>query len=447
MRSGRNREKGVGMKHRARLIALAALAILIAAVAAGCGSSSSSSSSASSTTASSAPASTSATNASSGSAAPSPASLGTPHKATGSPYTFGVINLESGPVTFPEVREAEQAGVDYVNNYLNGINGHPIQLATCVSDGQPATSTNCANQIASKHPLLILGAADTGSPGSFTVWSRDGLAYIGGAPFTPVESNAKNGAIFISLTVADNAAAIQYAKDTYHVKKASVIYVDDTQGTYTAKIIENEMKNAGFSIKTVPVSPTQADMSSAAASAISSSPDLVYDETPGQCPAVLKALKSVGYSGHIGGIDPCTSPPALASAGSAADGLIFAQPFYSLNSGQPDANLALAIIGKYAPKNIALDSPALAGLGSVMNIQKTLSAVKGQLDSKSILSAFTLGSNHPNFLAHPYTCNRQQVPAQAASCNGDMLIKQVSGGQIKTISNWIDAAHLYTPGS
>ena len=149
MRSGRNREKGVGMKHRVRLTALAALTILIAAVAAGCGSSSSSSSSASSTAASSAPASTSATNASSGSAAPSPASLGTPHKATGSPYTFGVINLESGPVTFPEVREAEQAGVDYVNNYLNGINGHPIQLATCVSDGQPATSTNCANQIAS----------------------------------------------------------------------------------------------------------------------------------------------------------------------------------------------------------------------------------------------------------------------------------------------------------
>ena len=289
-------------------------------------------------------------------------------------------------------------------------------------DGQPATSTNCANQIVAKHPLLILGAADTGSAGSFTVYGRNGLAYIGGAPFTPVESNAKNAAIFISLTVADNAAAIQYAKNTYHVKKASLIYVDDTQGTYTGKIIENEMKNAGFSVKTVPVSPTQADMSSAAASAISSSPDLVYAETPSQCPAVLKALKSVGYTGHIGGIDPCTSPPALASAGSAANGLIFAQPF-------------------------ALDSPALAGLGSVINIQKTLSAVKGNLSSKSVLSAFTSGANHPNFLAHAYTCNRTQVPAQAASCNGWMLVKQVDNGKIKTISDWIDAAHLFTPGT
>ena len=75
-------------------------------------------------------------------------------------------------------------------------------------------------------------------------------------------------------------------------------------------------------------------------------------------------------------------------------------------------------MAKYAPKNIALDSPALSGLGSVINIQKTLSAVKGKLTSNAVLSAFTSGSDHPNFLAHAYTCNRTQVPAQAASCNG-----------------------------
>ncbi len=82
----------------------------------------------------------------------------------------------------------------------------------------------------------------------------------------------------------------------------------------------------------------------------------------------------------------------------------------------------------------------------MINIQKTLSASRVQLTSKSILSAFTSGSNHPNFLAHAYTCNRTQVPAQAASCNGWMLVKQVENGHIKTISNWVDAAHLYTPG-
>jgi branched-chain amino acid transport system substrate-binding protein len=418
------------VKSRLRPLALVAIAALAAA---GCGSSSKSSTSGS-TAPTSGATQTSAENV-----------LGTPRKATGTPYVFGLINLESGPVTFPEVRQAEQAAVDYVNNYKNGINGHPIKLAFCTADGQPATDTNCANQIVAKHPLLILGGADNASSGAFPVWQRNKLAYIGGAPFTPAESNAPNAAIFISLTVADNAAAIDYAKKTYGVKKASIIFVDDTQGTYTGKIIENEMKNAGIDVKMVPVSTTQSDMSSAAAAAISDNPDLVYDETPNSCPAVLKALKAVGYTGHIGGIDPCTSPPALKSAGSAADGLIFAQPFYSLDSSNADAKLAGAIVAKYAPRNVALNSPALSGLASVLNIQAALSKVSGTLTSDKVLSAFTSTSNQPNFLAHPYTCDRKQVPAQAASCNGYMLVKQVKGGKIETISSWVYGAKLYHP--
>ena len=48
--------------------------------------------------------------------------FGTPKKATGTPYTFGMINDETGAVTFPEARQGAIAAVNYVNNYLGGIN-------------------------------------------------------------------------------------------------------------------------------------------------------------------------------------------------------------------------------------------------------------------------------------------------------------------------------------
>jgi branched-chain amino acid transport system substrate-binding protein len=434
------------MKHVSRRgIVLGAVVALVVGLLAGCGGSSSSSSSSSSAAPTSASTSSSASS-SAAPAAPSSASLGTPHKATKSPYLFGMINDNSGPVTFPEVSQAATAGIDYVNNYLNGINGHPIQLDLCSSDGQPATSQSCANQIAAKHPMLILGGADTGSSGAFPVWERDSYAYVGGPPFTPVESNAPNAVIFISLVVSDNGAAIQYAKAKLGIKTASILATDNTQGLYTGSVIANEMKGAGIVAKTIPVSPTAADLSAPAASAIGNSPDLVYDETPNACPAALKALKSVGYSGKIAGIDPCTSPPAIASAGSAAEGLLFAEPFYSLDSGNSQASLAAAILAKYAPKTIAVDSPALSGLGAVMNIQATLSKMSASLTGKSILAAFRTGSNHPNFLAHPYTCDGKQVPAQTASCNSYMLIKTIKSGKIVTASNsWVTGAHLYTP--
>lgn len=421
--------------------ALVALS-LAAVAAAGCGSSSDNSRT--TTSSNSSAASTGAST----QAAPAADALGTAKKASGKPIVLGLLNLESGPVTFPEYRQAAELAVKYINDYKGGIGGRPVQLATCATDGQPATSGRCANQIADKNPTAILGGADTGAPGAFPVWERKKLAYMGGIPFTPVESNAPNAVQFYSVSVGDNAATVQYAVDTLGVKKASVIYTDDSQGKATGLgVIVPAFKAAGAEAKAIPVSPSAADLSSAAAAAISSSPDAVYVNTPNACPAVLKALKAVGYSGKIMGIDPCTSPPALKAAGDAAEGLYFAQPFVSLDSGDKDANLMGAAIRKYNGSNIALDSIAQAGFSTVMNVQAALDGVS-DLTEKNILAAFKDGQAHDNFMAHPYTCDGRQLAGNTAICNTYQKIKQIKGGKVTTVTDdWVTGAKLYTPQS
>src|SRR5215212_10742293 len=67
------------------------------------------------------------------------AALGTENKASGEPLVVGMLNLESGPVTFPEYRQAAEAAIEYVNNYKGGLGGRPLKLETCATDGQPST--------------------------------------------------------------------------------------------------------------------------------------------------------------------------------------------------------------------------------------------------------------------------------------------------------------------
>jgi branched-chain amino acid transport system substrate-binding protein len=377
----------------------------------------------------------------------SAAALGTPKKATGSAVTLGLLNLESGPVTFPEYRQAAEAAVKYINDYKGGIGGHVVKIVSCATDGQPSTSGRCAGQISDKKPTLILGGADTGAPGAFAVYKRENLAYVGGIPFTPVESNAENAVQFYSISIGDNAATVQYATSKLGVKKAAVLYTDDTQGKFTGLgVIAPAFKKAGADVNTIPVAPSAADLSSVAASAISSSPDMVYVNSPNACPGLLKALKSVGNTAKIAGIDPCTSPQALKTAGDAAEGLYFAQPFESLDSGTPDAKLMLGAVQKYGPADLALDSIAQAGFSSVMNIQAALDPVK-ELDTKTILATFKDGKSHPNFLAHDYICDGKQLPGNTAVCNAYQKIKQVKGGKVATVSDWLTGANLYTPPS
>jgi branched-chain amino acid transport system substrate-binding protein len=370
--------------------------------------------------------------------------LGTPKVAKGSPMVFGLINLDLGPVTFPEVKEAEFAAADYVNNYQDGINGHPIKIDECSGDGTPATSARCANEILSEHPVAILGGADTGGAGSVPIWAKHGLALLGGAPFTPVESNATNSVIFISIAVADNAAVAGYEK-SQGIKTVSIIPTDDTQGLYTGSIIQNSMEHAGITAKMFPVAPDAADFTTVAALATADHPQLVYDETPNACAGVLKALTSVGYTGKIAGIDTCTAPPVIASAGGSANGLVFAQPFISITTPNPQAVLTAALLKKYAPATIAIDTPALAGVNAVMNVSQTFRTLKAPYTLKKVLGAFEKGSNHPNWMAHPYTCNRSVIPAQASVCDQYEIIKKVEGTKVVTISGYLTGVQYYKP--
>jgi branched-chain amino acid transport system substrate-binding protein len=422
---------------------LSALA-LTAALAAGCGSDDNSKASGDSG------ATTAAKTTAAAPAADPSAALGTAKKATGTPIVMGLLNLESGPVTFPEYRQAAETAVKYINDYKGGIGGHPVKIESCATDGQPSTSSRCANQIVDKKPALILGGADTGAPGAFPVYARSKLAYVGGIPFTPAESDSADAIQFISISIGDNAAAVQYAKEKLGVKKATVLYTDDSQGKFTGLgVIVPAMKAAGIDVKSVPVAPSAADLSSVAASAVSSSPDLIYVNSPNACPALLKALKSVGSTAKIMGIDPCTSPPALKAAGDAAEGLYFAQPFESVDSGTDDANLMLAAVGKYGPKDLALDSIAQAGFASVMNIQAKLDPLGADgLDKASILKAFKDGTDNPGFLAHEYTCDGKQLAGNQSVCNTYQLIKQVKSGKVTTVDKtWVSGADLYKPAS
>jgi branched-chain amino acid transport system substrate-binding protein len=374
--------------------------------------------------------------------------LGKPDKATGTPIVFGMLNLENGPVAFPQSREGAEAAIEYVNNYKGGIQGHPIELAECATDGQPATSTRCANQIVEKNPLLILGGADTGAAGAFPVYERKGLAYVGGLPFTPVESNAKDAAIFISVSVGDNTAMVAYAHDELGAESGVVLQTGDTQGKYSGGIIAETMEGAGMSTKVITVSPTASDLSAPAAEAVSSGAELVYVETPNECASMFKALESVGNTATVAAVGPCAAPSQIEAAGPAAEGVYFPEPTEQISGESEQAGITNLAFDEYASKEMPRESIAIAGFGAVMNIWEVLGeAPAADLeDSSKIIGLFTAGSEHPNWMAHPYTCDRKQVPSQEAVCNGYQRILQVKGGQLEPVSEeWVNGVKYYNP--
>ena len=365
--------------------------------------------------------------------------FGTPKKATGSPYVFGMINDETGAVTFPEARQGAIAAVNYVNNYLDGINGHPIVIDECTGDGTPATAARCANQLVAAHPLAILGAADVGAPASIPIYEHANLAYLGGIPFTPVPETAPNSIQFWSVSVGDNAAAAVYAGKTLGVKSVALIYFSNAQGESILPQITPVFKAAGVTtIHDIPLSPTSPDPSPQAALVESSGAQLAYVDVPNGCGNVLKALKSVGFTGKIMGIDPCGAPPVIAAAAGGANGMYIASPFMLQSGSSQQAQLFQAAMKKWAAPGTLIDSISTAGFATVMNVQQVLSTISGTPTTASILAAFKTGT-HQNFLSHPYTCNGQALKGAAAICNDYYLMNQIQNGVAHpaAIRHWV----------
>ncbi len=385
--------------------------------------------------------------ASSTAAAAGTSAFGTPKKATGTPYVFGMINDETGAVTFPEARQGSIAAADYVNNYLGGINGHPIKIDSCIGDGTPATAARCANQLVAAHPVAILGAADVGGPASIPIYQHANLAYLGGIPFTPVPETAPNSIQFWSVSVGDNAAAAVYAGKTLGVKKVALIYFSNAQGASIVPQITPVFKAAGVTtVKNIPLSPTSPDPAPQAALVESSGAQLAYVDVPNGCGNVLKALKSVGYTGKIIGIDPCGAPPVLQASAGGANGMYIASPFLLQSGSSSQAKLFMAAMKKWAAPGTLTDSISTAGFATVMNVQQVLSKISGTPTTTSILAAFKSGT-HQNFLSHPYTCNGQALKGATAICNDYYLMNQVQGTTITQPSStgWVTSKG-YFPG-
>jgi branched-chain amino acid transport system substrate-binding protein len=160
---------------------------------------------------------------------------------------------------------------------------------------------------------------------------------------------------------------------------------------------------------------------------------------------VLSSLKQLGSTAKVLGVDPCTSPPAIAAANGGATGMYYSSPVLAPDAGTTQSDVYLAVLKKYAPKTIALDSLTAMGFATVMNVQAALAHfTSAQLKTAKILAAFRSGSDHANFMAHPYTCDGKQLAGATAVCNAFQQIRQVQGARIVVADpNWVTAGPYY----
>jgi branched-chain amino acid transport system substrate-binding protein len=344
--------------------------------------------------------------------------------AVGTPVVVGFINDEGGTdANWPEIRIGAQAAVAYANAYLGGIAGRPIQLDICKSQGTPASSAACANQMIADHVVAVLHGIDSDAGDTAQTLMNAGIPVISTAPSSEQE---EVGQLSFSLTggaTAFMAALGQYMQQQHYT--SSVLFAENAPGgaaLYTAAA--GFMKKLGVTTRVVLVAPGTADLTPQMDAAIEQHYDFYWmTGDAGTCLSFLRAYRAAGSPGHFGLIGQCTVPQVM-SAVSIAGAIA---PEYALPLGSShESQLYRAVLAAYAPGTDP-GGTAYVGYTMALGLVRALHGMTGAVTTKTVTAGLRAAKNVP-LPAAPgvtFTCNGKQVPPFPAPCSDTVLITRL----------------------
>jgi branched-chain amino acid transport system substrate-binding protein len=273
--------------------------------------------------------------------------LGTPKAASGEPIKIGYIGAgKAAAIDNSNEMVIANATAKYVNDYLGGIAGRPLQLITCEDLATTPGATDCANKLLADGVAAVVSSQQANPAAVMKVLEPAKVPYI---PWIGADPSVllSAGAFTITNPLTGLAGPIKVAQQD-GVKKVAIVSVDVPAAKQIPTFAAPLFKKAGIELLTTFVPLGTPDLTPQIQAALSSGAKEFYLAGDiSLCTNTLKALKTLGYTGKVISNQNCLLDPSASSIGG-FDGLIF-DNVYSIDPTDHDTQLLHAIAAKYAP--------------------------------------------------------------------------------------------------
>jgi len=368
-------------------------------------------------------------------------------KPTGEPIVLGLTSQEGGAAAgnWPELRQAAEAAVKYVNTELGGAHGRPLQLETCITNGSPEGSIKCANTILAKKPFAVLGGMEVAGDASMPIYTAAKMPFLGGGPINAAQMTAPNSVQWSGFAIGGLPAMAAHAGEQLQAKKVVVVYpaLPGTDG-FVEGLMKPVLQATGATdVRMLGADIKQPDKTTVISAATQSDPDaILVIEAGAGCVSYLKAHADLASGVPLLITGNCVEAGFLKAVGSAAEGVYTSDEFLVTSQpDHPDVKVFTHALAAYAPRDIRISAISSAGFTTVMNVYNALTALPAdQLTADKVLQHFKSAKNAPNFMSHPFTCDGR-IEMAPAVCNTAQLMLQVKGGKLVDLGGgWVDAA-------
>jgi branched-chain amino acid transport system substrate-binding protein len=362
------------------------------------------------------------------------------------PITIGWVNQGAGTSPAPATEGAEMA-VEYINEELGGVGGHPIRLKTCVvqteEDGQRC-GTEMAND--SEVQVVLTGGLLVGSTSLYPVLEGRKPVIIGN-PLVPADFLASDAYAYAPGSPGIiSGIGVFIATHLENVEKVAVLHTDIAAAKLAAEqLLAPVLTRAGITdIGIVPAAATASapDVASALQAAGAQDADvLALLVAEPLCIAAYDALRSLGAEPTVVGGVLCADTAMtrhladIGEQGAAPNGWYFASPGYDLrirdDEGQIDT--FTSAIERYSP-DADRDAYTFAGFNEIMTVTKLMNMVgSDQLSAEALREQIRTYDGEVMGVAGTMDCGGNAT--FPALCGTQMGVHRYGGGEWESVAD------------
>ncbi|HEX4904494.1 MAG TPA: ABC transporter substrate-binding protein [Acidimicrobiales bacterium] len=360
--------------------------------------------------------------------------------ATGEPIKIGFINNEGGAFSVPELRVGNEVAEEYINNQLGGVNGRPIAVERCATDGTPESAIDCVNGFIEQGVVAVIEGTDLGADAVLPLLTDAGIPMLGHVQFGAGRMFDPNAYYFGAAAIAYGVAALSYYKDEGAQTIQWFLPDEATSHAFTDGFLLPTAEQLGVDYSTVYYDPANPNWAVLAATAVSENPDASGSvaATDAQCAEMVSALKDAGYQGRIFAASCFNLAKDIGDKAAGvdidADRWVTADIEAAPADKQAELEEFMSVM-EAAGHDDLVHGNALMTFADMMTLRSVLSTIDGEIDGASIAAALMGTKDANSFVGPNITCDKTVMPGNSA-CHAGLLFFQVQAdGSIKALTD------------
>jgi branched-chain amino acid transport system substrate-binding protein len=289
------------------------------------------------------------------------------------PVKIAFLNQEGAVPSYAELRKVQEASVEFVNNNLGGIEGHPLEFTYCVVQGE-ADGQKCAAQFLNEgFEVIQYGEMVEGEASFFKTIGAKVPVLIDWSTAT-ASLTAKNAYQYAAGGPAVlNGMAYGVTRNGY--KSVALVSSSNPTGKFAAEeILGPEVEKSGAKVKTVFISDSasQPEFTSALQASGASTADVVMQLPPGgaQCNYVIQGMKQLGIEKPLIDTYYCYAPDVLEATGGGPENVEVWNTEQNPHVSSPEQEAYVDATSTYGAEAAAFEGNASSAWRDVLMLAK-----------------------------------------------------------------------------